>query len=82
MTKFNHDPEGSASVQDNDLLTIYVTCSSSLPWIICLLEELQFLRDEYRREPSTEELIEGGDYIAYLKSVLDKVEAKYAAESN
>jgi hypothetical protein len=47
-----------------------------------MLEELQFLRDEYRREPATEELIEGGDYIAYLKSVLDKVEAKYAAESN
>lgn len=84
MVKFNHAPEGSSSVVDNDLLTIHVACSSNLPWVLALIEELQFLRDEYRsRQPERNdflETVEEIEYISYLKSVLDKLGAKYHDE--
>lgn len=41
----NYNAEGKASIKDNDLLDAYIALRQDVPSVVCLLEELQYLRD-------------------------------------
>jgi hypothetical protein len=44
----NTEAEGKSSVQDDDLLSMQLEMSGTLPWLTDLLEEVQYLRDFFK----------------------------------
>lgn len=60
-----------ASVLDNDLLNLQLKYGKILPWLVPLLEEIQALRDGSIDT----------DYVDYLETMLDSLDAKYDKES-